>query len=78
VQPDTLDLERAEAPRGLHRGDRRQASLLLVKRDQLAQIQVAQAIAIGEADHLLVADVLGANPGRDVWSQTPVGDVLAG
>src|SRR5262245_25225342 len=48
-----IDLQRAEAPRRLHRGYRCRRPPLAVKCDQRRDVHVADAVAVGEAEVLL-------------------------
>src|SRR4051794_24471923 len=51
-----VDVERAEAARRLYGGDGGEPAVLAVEADQLAEVQIRHAVAVGEAE-LLAADV---------------------
>ena len=48
-------LERAEAARGAHRGDGRLPAVAAVELDRGADVDVADAVAVGQAESLVVA-----------------------
>lgn len=58
----TVALQRTVASGRLHRGDSSESAVLLVKGDRGADIDVAQTIAVGEAETLVVLHVVGHSP----------------
>jgi len=55
--PAALELQRAEAARGLHGGEGGPTALLLVKGDGFSDVHIANAIAIGEAEGAFALEI---------------------